>query len=239
MLSFREIASQVWVYPHEDNDQRVQPCVGAIVGAQQTILVDAGNGPHHAWSIINGLNAIGAPPITTVIYTHHHWDHVFGASTYQAHHIVAHELCAARLKPMTSRAWNPAAVREEAYRNPHLEHQSHAILRAVDDWRGFRVCLPTITFSKKLCLYLDDTLVELEHVGGPHAEDSLVVRLPHARVMFVGDAIYGPSLSERAHHDDNQSDTTLIRRLQAENYTYYVHGHGDILSAQDLEQYLY
>lgn len=234
MPEFRQLAPHVWLYPHDDSDNKVQPAIGAIVGQKQTVLIDAGNGPHHAWSIINALTAIGAPPIYAIIYTHHHWDHVFGAVIYHAPHIIGHQLCAARLKPMSNRTWNPATVREEAYRNPRLERQSNAILRAVDDWRGFKVCMPTITFSKKLCFYLGDIVIELEHVGGRHAEDSVIVRLPHARIMFLGDAIYGPPLSEQAHHDDTQPDTGLIQRLAEEHYLYYVHGHGEVLDAEQL-----
>jgi hypothetical protein len=38
---------------------------------------------------------------------------------------------------------------------------------------------------------------ELEHVGGQHAEDSIVVKIPQAQIMFIGDCYCLPTLHLR------------------------------------------
>lgn len=219
------LAGQVWLYPMHPHADVVQPNVGIIRVGTRTILVDAGNSPRHARRIMGELAASGFPSVKTVIYTHHHWDHVFGGMAYNADTVIAHELCIAPLQQAASRVWNNTALREEAQRVPHLYVRNTAISNAVEDWRDFRIVPPRITFTKTLVLYQeDDTRIELVHVGGRHAPDSIIVKIPDASVMFLGDCYYPPPTAERAPHDD-ALDMVMLESFVAENYAIYVDGH--------------
>jgi glyoxylase-like metal-dependent hydrolase (beta-lactamase superfamily II) len=50
--------------------------------------------------------------------------------------------------------------------------------------------VPEPTFTDHLTIPPDNETLELEHVGGLHAPDSIVVRVRKASVMFVGDCFY-------------------------------------------------
>ena len=89
---FQQIAERVWIFPRDPDNNKIQPNVGMICTPTQTILVDGGNSPRHARRIQTALAQLSAPPISYVIYTHHHWDHVFGASVFGAP-AIAHDLC--------------------------------------------------------------------------------------------------------------------------------------------------
>ncbi len=218
-----QIAPNVWVFPPDPDPAQVQPAVGVISTATRTILVDAGNGPRHARRIAAALADIDAPPVRAVIYTHHHWDHVFGANAFGVP-AIAHDHCRALLLHTATEPWSERYLRDAIAWNPLLEMIYTAMGRAVDDWRGFAVVVPTVTFSHTMRLHVDEVSIELEHVGGQHAEDSIVVRVPEAQVLFLGDCVYPPPLHLRT--PDAAPDWAMLRRfLEDEAIELYLGAH--------------
>lgn len=221
------VAERVWIFPRDPDPNKIQPNVGIICTPTQTVLVDGGNSPRHARRILTTLAQMSAPPVSYVIYTHHHWDHVFGASVFGAP-AIAHELCRKLLIETAARPWSYAYLQEEMRRNPLRENALIALGRAIDDWRSFRILIPTITFMHKLSLYLDGLTLELEHVDGRHAADSVVVCVQEAGVLFTGDCYYPAPLHLR--EGDDMLDDAMIESLAEESVNIYVDGHGNPLS---------
>jgi glyoxylase-like metal-dependent hydrolase (beta-lactamase superfamily II) len=189
------------------------------------VLVDGGNSPRHSRRIIGALAEMNAPPISYVIYTHHHWDHAFGGNVFGAPSI-AHESCRKLLIESAAKPWSYSYIQEEIRRNPLREVGLMAMGRAIEDWRGFRILIPTITFMHRMRLYLDGLTIELEHVGGRHASDSIVVRV--GEVLFTGDCYYPPPLHLRAPTDT--LDYEMMKSLADESAEIFIDGHGSPLS---------
>jgi glyoxylase-like metal-dependent hydrolase (beta-lactamase superfamily II) len=219
----QQIAESVWIFPRDPDSNRAQPNVGVICTAARTILVDGGNSPRHARRVLVALSEMNTPPVSYVIYTHHHWDHVFGATVFGAP-AIAHELCRKLLIEAAGKPWSYAYLQEEIRRNPFREGELIALGRAIDDWRTFRILIPSITFTHKLRLYLDGLTLDLEHVGGNHAPDSIVVHVQEAGVLFTGDCYYRPPVHLREPNDT--LDLTMIESLADEAVNTYVDGHG-------------
>lgn len=220
-----QIAPHVWIYPFDDSVGVTQPNIGIVRADDKTILIDAGNSPRHARLILAELANPLFGPVDALIYTHHHWDHVFGAMEYNPHRVVAHRQTAERLQPLVTKVWSSAQLREEIYDNPRLELRNTAIERAVDDWRTFRVVAPDVTFSSCLRLYYDAVTLDMQHVGGAHAEDSIIVRIPESKVMFLGDCFYPPTFHESTAENNGQMDIALLESLIDDAYETYVDGH--------------
>jgi glyoxylase-like metal-dependent hydrolase (beta-lactamase superfamily II) len=218
-----QMTPQVYLYPADENPDRMQPNVGVVVAGGKTVLIDSGNSPRQARRIALALDALHLPPPGYVIYTHSHWDHVFGGQVYGAP-VIAHELCRRALTEMAVRPWSNLYIQEEIQRNPARETTLRAMQKAVEEWRHFRLLVPEITFSRRMRLFLDGLTLELEHVGGAHAADSVVVRLPEARVMFVSDCYYPPPLHLRKPEDT--LDKAMIDSLVDDAYDVYIDGHG-------------
>lgn len=204
------LSNGVWLWPSDPDPSRVHSAVGVVAGTRETALVDTGNCPGHATKICRWAEEMGLPPIGTVIYTHHHWDHAFGACALGAH-VVAHRECLDRLREEAAKPWNPAALQAEMTREPRLEPSHRAKLRAIRDWTSFRIVLPRTTFEHGLSLDLGGLTLELSHVGGGHASDSIIVRVPEARLAFLGDCYYpgeevlhGPGLSAPGLQDEEE-----------------------------------
>lgn len=223
------LASNIWLFPPDPDPRRVQPAVGVILTAGGTILVDAGNGQPHARRVLAALDALHAPPVEYIIYTHHHWDHVFGAQLYRAP-VIAHGLCRDILSERAAIPWSYAWLEDAMEKNPALERVYQPMQRAVDEWQKFRIVTPTLTFDRQMRLHRDGAIIELAHVGGDHAPDSVIVRV--GGVMFLGDCIYPPFFAET---EQRRYDRALIERLLADEqiHTYVAAHHPEPLSRAD------
>jgi len=74
--------------------------------------------------------------------------------------------------------------------------------------------------------------MRLEHVGGYHAEDSIVVKVPRAQVMFLGDCYYPPPLHLRT--PEAKASMAMLAALESKEYTLYIEGHDKPLTRAKL-----
>ncbi|MCB9450841.1 MAG: MBL fold metallo-hydrolase [Anaerolineaceae bacterium] len=221
--SVLQLTDSTWVFPCHPDPEKLQPNVGIIISGGQTVLVDGGNSPHHARSILNALDELNAPPVRHIIYTHSHFDHFFGAQVFGAP-AIAHELCRQRVQEMALKPWSYSYIEDEIQQTPERAIGLRNIARVMDEWRGFRVIVPTMTFTAGMRLYLGDLRVDIEHVGGQHSPDSSVVRVPSEGIIFVADAYYPPVPDYRQPGDTADFDL-LARLLADETIQHIVDGH--------------
>ncbi|MBZ0303072.1 MAG: MBL fold metallo-hydrolase [Anaerolineae bacterium] len=232
--ALQPILEHMWFYPPDSTPETTQPGVGIITTTNATILVDAGNGPRHARQIRTALRQMDAPPVQYVLYTHHHWDHTFGGQVWTGSLIAAHDQCRALLLDRYgSHPWNAHAIQEQASLNPARAPVLRAIDRAVDDWSTFRLALPHITFSHRMILEVDDLTLTLEHIGGQHAADSMII---HAgSVLFLGDCYYPPP---HLRQPGDTPDYAMMEMLLEHPVEIYIDAHHGPMSRTDLEQRL-
>lgn len=230
-----EIAEGIWIYPKDDNLEVDQPNVGAILLEEQTILIDAGNSPRHARRIMSSLATIGAAPIDYLIYTHHHWDHVFGGMVYSVPMIIAHRLCAEILEDYAKQTWSASNLREEIYKQPNLKGRNSAIMSAINDWRGFRISMPTITIESDLSLYLDGITLDIRYVGGKHASDSIVVGVRERGIAFIGDCLYAPPVHSTPEDQLIPIKAKVFNKLFEQGYETFIEGHSKPLHRKDIQ----
>ena len=79
------------IYAFPGDWARLRPWIGIVITNEGTVLIDGGNGPIQASEIKMRLQQLNAPPVTHILLTHHHWDHIFGNCLFPNAHIVAHE----------------------------------------------------------------------------------------------------------------------------------------------------
>ena len=230
-----QISNNVWLWPHHPDPERVQPSIGVVVGDLETVLIDAGNSPSVAGKLKEDLKRKDFPPITHVIYTHHHWDHVYGASMFDVQ-IVAHSSCRDFLHEEREKPWNVEYIEQEILGNLKLEVSYNARKLAIQDWDTFEIVLPEILFEESKTLDLGNMMVELEHVGGRHSEDSIVVKVPSQGVMFLGDCFYPPPIHLRG--SDISISISMLASLENEAYSVYIDGHSAPFTRAELREFL-
>jgi glyoxylase-like metal-dependent hydrolase (beta-lactamase superfamily II) len=217
-----QLTEHIWLFPHDPNPDAVQSAVGVIATRNESLLVDAGNSPRLARKIKAELVRCNLPPVSRIIYTHHHWDHVYGACEFKVP-VTAHLLCRAILEQESIKPWGIEYLKEETRRNPKLALSYEARAKAIVDWNLFQIMVPDQVFEKAERIHLDGLSIELEHVGGAHAEDSMIVKVPQDRVMFLGDCYYPPPLHLRG--PDSAPSLEMLKRLQNPDFDLYVEGH--------------
>lgn len=234
-LHLTQLTEHIWLFPHHPDYQVVQSAVGVITTRDESILVDAGNSPRLAREIKAELLRCHLPPVTRIVYTHHHWDHVYGACEFGVP-VTAHIRCTAILEEESKKSWGIALLNEEIRRNPKLTASYRARARAVDNWDSFQIIVPQHVFEKQELIHLDGLSLELEHVGGAHAEDSIIVKVPQEGVMFLGDCFYAPPLHLR--EPDSAPSLEMLMRLQNPAYDLYVEGHDKPFTRAELLAFL-
>jgi glyoxylase-like metal-dependent hydrolase (beta-lactamase superfamily II) len=217
-----QITDKAWYWPPNRNPLRVEATIGAVCGNDGTLLVDAGNSPEISSQLIVAMQRRGFPPVTHIVYTHHHWDHVSGACVFNAT-IIAHTSCKEILLEEAKKPWGLQFLQEEIKRNPNLKVSFNARKRAIRDWETFKIIPPRIGFKRSKTLNLGNLRVELQHVGGKHAEDSIIVKVPSEGVMFLGDCYYPPPLHLRG--TDISISIPMLASLVDEAYSQYIDGH--------------
>jgi glyoxylase-like metal-dependent hydrolase (beta-lactamase superfamily II) len=229
-LKLSQISPHVWILPRHPDKNRVQATVGMVLTAEQTILIDTGNSLQLARQIQAALAAMAAPPISHVIYTHHHWDHTFGACVYGVP-AIAHRLSHDLLTQMRQENVGEAYLRTKVERNPQL-----ILAWTAEDWAAFEIILPEITYEGRKYLQFDDVSLELAHVGGVHAADSTVIKVVQDGVMFLGDCYYpAPRYEEPT---DQMLDMTMLAGLLDENYHMYIDGHNAPMQTHHIRRIL-
>jgi glyoxylase-like metal-dependent hydrolase (beta-lactamase superfamily II) len=172
---FTEVAERVWVarYPWADVN------VSVVGGGDGLLVVDTYASTRAAQEVLADVRRLGAGPVTGLVNTHAHWDHVLGNHAFREQYgavpIHAHENAAAATEEGVREL--QAAVRDDPD-DPHREE-----LLATEVVPADR------TFSSAVALDLGDRLVELVHPGRGHTDGDLVLLVPDVRVLLAGDLV--------------------------------------------------
>jgi glyoxylase-like metal-dependent hydrolase (beta-lactamase superfamily II) len=141
-----------------------------VVTADGIVAIDAASTPEHAAAALRDLHAITSLPVTHVIVTHAHWDHVGGLGTLTADGatVIAQanfpdELCHQNSSPPPFRYLLPAGRSQRAQADPdHLVSEPE------------KLTVGGVDFA-------------LIPIAGGETHDGLIIHLPGRGVVFAGD----------------------------------------------------
>ena len=146
-----------------------------FVTSDGVVVVDSKN-PGWGPSILEAIGDLTDNPVTTLVNTHSHHDHVSGNVAFPASvDIVTHEVTAANMQVM--RAYSG---RTEPPANVFADSMG----------RG----LPTQTFSERASLGTGEDRVDLYHFGRGHTGGDAWVVFPSLRTLHSGDIFPGKNL---------------------------------------------
>ena len=215
------------IYALPGDMTRTRPWLGVV-------LIDSGNGPLQAADLQRALDERGAPPVTHILLTHHHWDHHFGSVAFPDATIIAHELTQKHLLVMAAEPWSREYVLRKGEGHPRGQAVARMMNRAVPDWSEFRACPATVTFTDSYVVTAGGYRFEMLHVGGQHEPDQIIVLVEPGRVLFLGDATYGRASSTNDWDKPALAETLhgFVRSTGAE---WFVEGHRTPTSREQFE----
>lgn len=184
---------------------------GFVVTPTGVVVVDALGSPRLAERLTAAIRRITPLPITHVVVTHYHADHIYGLQHFKAMgaQIVAHRAAQAYIQSDTAR------LRLEASRSdlaPWIDDQTRIV--DADLW----IDGPT-SFK------VGGVVFEVDHVGPSHTPEDLVVYVPSERVLFAGDLFFNGRLPFVGMADSSQWIRSLERVLAFDTAA-VVPGHG-------------
>jgi glyoxylase-like metal-dependent hydrolase (beta-lactamase superfamily II) len=186
MSVLSKISEHVYWMPPGPPDR---PSLCAVVGDRRTLMLDAGSSNSQAREFLDALRADGAAPPSAVVYTHSHWDHVFGGAEL-AGQVIAHAATAEQLIELAATDWSDEGLeRRVAAGLVSPQHAAH-VMQELPSPRSVEVAPADIVFEDGLEIRLGSATVQVRHVGGDHSADSSVMYVEPDRVLFLGDCLY-------------------------------------------------
>ncbi len=147
-----------------------------IVTTQGVVVIDALGSPALAQQLIAAIRQVTPQPISHVIVTHYHADHIYGLQVFKAlgARILAHHAARSYLNSDTARLRLQASRQELA---PWIDASTELV--DADQW-----------LDADHELLLGGLRLQLRHMGPAHTPEDLVVYLPQERVLLAGDLVF-------------------------------------------------
>lgn len=149
---------------------------GFIVTPAGVVVVDALGSPALATQLLAEIRKVTPLPVTHVILTHYHADHVYGLQAFKAAgaRIIAHEGGREYLNSDTARLRLEASRKDLA---PWIDDATRLV--AADEW---------IDGPRELVL--GGMRLQMVPAGPAHTPEDMVVYLPAEKVLFAGDLVF-------------------------------------------------
>ncbi|MBN3761980.1 MBL fold metallo-hydrolase [Burkholderia sp. Ac-20365] len=172
-VTFEQLSEHAYAYTAEGD-----PNTGIIIGDDAVLVADTQATPVMAQDVIRRIREVSDKPIKYVLLTHYHAVRVLGASAYNAEQIIAsqdtYDLIVER---------GEQDMKSEIERFPRL-------FNAVESVPG--LTWPTLTFQKKMTLWMGKLEVQILQLGRGHTKGDTVVWLPQEKTLLSGDLVeYG------------------------------------------------
>lgn len=196
-----------------------------FVGTTGVVVVDTKN-PGWGQPILDKIKELTPKPVTTIVNTHTHGDHVSGNVEFPATvEVIAHENTKANMEAMRPVTGFPAP----ATPTPNIF--------TTNNGKG----LPKRTFKDTLTVGSGDDRLELHYFGRGHTNGDAWVVFPSLRFMHAGDVFSGkniPLLDANNGGSGVEIGNTLMNAHDTvKNVDSIITGHSTVMTMADLKEY--
>ncbi|WP_057762463.1 MBL fold metallo-hydrolase [Cytobacillus praedii] len=232
MQTLEKISDRFWYQtPVSETDR---PILGVVIGDKRSLMIDAGNSEDHAKYFLSELEKNNIPLPSIVVLTHWHWDHTFGLSGLDMISVASRQT-KAELEKQVPFEWTDAALDERVQSGVEIEFCANAIKEEYGRERNITITLPEITFETMMQIDLGGVTCQLQHVGGDHAQDSVIVYVKEEKILFLADAIYANLYSSKRNHTVKRT-LQLLDEIDQFDADIYILSHWKPVSKQEYEQ---
>jgi len=186
-MLFKKITDKIYYLPADSEDYR--PVTLAIMGKEQTLIVDAGATPDQVSYIQKALEELDRKADYLVL-THSHWDHSFGLAYWPDDTItISHEKTLGHLEYQSRLDWNDDALYGRMEREEESEFFARMIKRAYPELEEIQIALPKKYYASEEIIDLGGIEVELHYLPSDHADDNTLIYIPQEKFLFTGDVL--------------------------------------------------
>lgn len=212
--------------PHQEYGDR--PCLAYIRGDTHSLLVDGGNSPAQASSLLKDLAALSLPPPAFIALTHWHWDHCFGLAAFPQALSFATAETNRQLVRLMGWQWDDASMKARVRGGEETPFSHVNIKREYPD-RG-RICVQParVAFAGPVEIDLGGLSCRLIPLENCHAAGHLVVSVPQDHAVILGD-ILCPDYHQSPPRYTAGALTQLIAGLEALDFDTALPSHSEPL----------
>jgi cyclase len=198
-MRVEKVADRLFVITDSNDDGNT----AVLIREEGLVIVDT-KSMRGGQQLLEAVRGISNKPVTHILHTHHHYDHVGGNARFPAAvTVVAHENAAARMPAM------------EEFRGPDRQHG-----------------LPDQTFKDTLTLFSGNDAIDLYHFGPAHTDNDAFIVFRSQGVMHSGDTFPGVAAQERDGGSRQAYPTSLGRAAQISGVRTVIPGHGTLKTWQ-------
>jgi cyclase len=188
-----------------------------IVGDNGVILVDSGGTAEVGRHIASAVRRITNKPVTHVVNTHHHGDHYLGNVAFEGATFISSEMCR-RMVLETGDEWLRIMERDVGHSLPGTKPSAAQVTYP----EGTRT--ETFVHGVRAVFWVP---------RGSHTTGDLLVHLPDDKVLIAGDVLVSrvvPTLQDGF----IKNWIRTLDEMQALGVAYFVPGHGDLMTLDDV-----
>lgn len=187
---------------------------GFVITEEGVVVFDALGTPSLGAAMIDKIRELTELPITHVVISHYHADHVYGLQAFR-------ELTKAKV--IAQEASSLYINSPDA--GQRLEQRKQALSPWVDD--NTRVVAPDLTFEEETLLESGKYRFRIVHAGPAHSPDDSLMMVEPAGVLFSGDIIQNERVPFLASSEvDTANWMRAIEKVRELNPRVLIPGHG-------------
>ena len=212
-----------------------RPILGMVIGDKKSLMIDSGNSEAHARYFLDELSKRGVKRPNIVALTHWHWDHIFGLSALDDMVSISSLKTKEEMAKLVSLSWSDEALDNRVKEGTEIEFCATAIKKEFVDHRNITITLPDLTFKDKLEIDLGGVTCILQHVGGDHAADSVVVYIKEDKILFLGDCFYPDIFSSKTNYTVTTTNR-LLDDLETFDAKWVILSHGEAIPIEEFRE---
>lgn len=226
-----------------------------IVNQEDVVMVDANIGPESATATLAALARITSKPVSTIIATHYHDDHMGGVATVRAKFpnvkLIAHKSTPKAiqdlLKPARQEMIKSAPAMADQLRDmlgkgvgftgkPISEEERAALtndIRIADRYAkempGIPLPSADILVDSSMTLHRPGRDIEIKFLGEGHTPADLVVWLPKEKIAAVGDLVVYPVPLVGGPQSNVAAWPATLKAIEKLGFKTLLPGHGPVM----------
>lgn len=215
-MTARQVSASAWYVQGQSAlgspaNQNFISNAGFVITRDSVIVIDALGSPALGTRLLAEIRRHTNKPVTLVILTHYHADHIYGLQSFKAAgaRVTAHEAARQYLGSETAR------LRLEASRTdlaPWIDRDTRLV--TPDEW-----------LNGPVDMEIGGIRLQIRDVGPAHTPEDLVIYLPQEKVLFAGDLFFRNRIPFVGQADSRQWIKSLDNLL-AFDAAVVVPGHG-------------
>lgn len=227
---------------------------GAVANAgfvdlgNQTIVFDTFNTPQAAEDLKRAVETVTASPITWVVNSHFHGDHIRGNQVFKGSTMISSQITYEKMRAIhpdriekqkqgiKELADYIVSLKEEFSRNRNLEiEQKISFLTEVErSLPTLKLTLPQVTFKEELTFYGTKRSAKLFTLGGGHSYCDAMLYIPEEMVLFMGDLLFVGSPPTFFEESNPEGWADILRNVIDLEFEKAVPGHGPVGTKKDV-----